>query len=318
MALPPASASTRRSPARRVQHRAGARRHGRAPPGRLAVRRAGPGGHRDHGGRMVPAAPPDRPRRASCSPRLTAAVPGSRRPSPGAGRPGLPGGRRCSSDRAGAASAMAARLARRGPPAACSISACRRWPWSGCARTPAGAQHLLWLLIVIWATDICAYLVGRAVGGPRLAPRISPGKTWAGLLRRCGRRQPARRRWRRWRSAPASAWPPRSAAVLAVVGQAGDLFESVLKRRAGVKDSGHLIPGHGGLLDRIDGLVFAAPAFAAWSGWACRRERGHDGPAAALAEQPTTDHRARRHGLDRPQHAGARRRGARSTTGSRR
>ena len=135
------------------------------------------------------------------------------------------------------------------------------------ATTTAGAQHLLWLLIVICATDICAYLVGRGVGGPRLAPRISPGKTWAGLLggvvgaSLCG-------------ALAAQAlgagfgFAALVGAGLAVVGQAGDLFESALKRRAGVKDSSHLIPGHGGLLDRIDGLVFAAPAFAAlvWMG----------------------------------------------------
>lgn len=130
-----------------------------------------------------------------------------------------------------------------------------------------GLHHLLWLLLVIGATDSCAYVVGRLVGGPRLAPRISPGKTWAGLVGGV---------------AGASllgaiagqilgagfALAAAVGASLAVVGQAGDLFESFLKRRAGVKDSGHLIPGHGGLLDRVDGLVFAAPTFAAlvWAG----------------------------------------------------
>ena len=123
-------------------------------------------------------------------------------------------------------------------------------------------QHVLWLLLVVWATDICAYVVGRSVGGPKLAPRISPGKTWSGLMggvagaslvgghRRAGpgRRLLARRRGRRLPGGRRR--------------RCGDLFESALKRRAGVKDSGHLIPGHGGLLDRIDGLVFAAPVFA--------------------------------------------------------
>jgi phosphatidate cytidylyltransferase len=133
--------------------------------------------------------------------------------------------------------------------------------------TDAGFHQFLWLLVVIGATDTCAYLVGRLVGGPRLAPRISPGKTWAGLIGGV---------------AGASllgavvgnglgagfALCAIMAAVLALIGQAGDLFESFLKRRAGVKDSGHLIPGHGGLLDRVDGLVFAAPAFATllWAG----------------------------------------------------
>ena len=127
--------------------------------------------------------------------------------------------------------------------------------------SPDGMRNLLWLLVVVWATDVCAYLVGRSLGGPKLAPRVSPGKTWSGLLGGV---------------AGASALGGLAALVLgvggwlaavlggalAVVGQAGDLFESALKRRAGVKDSGRLIPGHGGLLDRIDGLLFAAPAFA--------------------------------------------------------
>ncbi|MFO1046434.1 MAG: phosphatidate cytidylyltransferase [Geminicoccaceae bacterium] len=131
----------------------------------------------------------------------------------------------------------------------------------------AGLQHLLWLLIVIAATDTCAYLVGRTLGGPRLAPRISPGKTWSGLLGGVA----GAGLLGAVASHALGAGVMFAAAVgagLAVVGQLGDLFESALKRRAGVKDSGRLIPGHGGLLDRIDGLVFAAPAFAAfvWSG----------------------------------------------------
>ena len=129
------------------------------------------------------------------------------------------------------------------------------------ADVPGGMQHLIWLLIVIWATDICAYLVGRTVGGPKLAPRISPGKTWSGLLG--GVAGATLLGGVVAHALGAGYWL--AAAVggcLAVVGQVGDLFESALKRQAGVKDSGHLIPGHGGLLDRIDGLVFAAPVFA--------------------------------------------------------
>jgi phosphatidate cytidylyltransferase len=124
-----------------------------------------------------------------------------------------------------------------------------------------GLSHVLWLLLVVWATDICAYLVGRSVGGPKLAPRISPGKTWSGLLGGVvgaglvgGLAALV--------SGSGLARAAVLGAALAVVAQAGDLFESALKRRAGVKDSGYLIPGHGGLLDRIDGLVFAAPVFA--------------------------------------------------------
>ena len=131
----------------------------------------------------------------------------------------------------------------------------------------AGLHHLLWLLLVIGATDTCAYLVGRLLGGPRLAPRISPGKTWAGLV---GGVVGASLLGAVAGQALGANYGLAAivGASLAVVGQAGDLFESFLKRRAGVKDSGHLIPGHGGLLDRIDGLVFAAPIFAAliWAG----------------------------------------------------
>ena len=129
------------------------------------------------------------------------------------------------------------------------------------ADAPGGMQHVIWLLVVIWATDICAYLVGRTVGGPKLAPRISPGKTWSGLLG--GVAGASLLGGFAAQALGAGYWF--AAAVggcLAVIGQVGDLFESALKRHAGVKDSGHLIPGHGGLLDRIDGLVFAAPVFA--------------------------------------------------------
>ena len=128
-------------------------------------------------------------------------------------------------------------------------------------QAPAGSMHLLWLLLVVWATDIFAYLVGRTLGGPKLAPRISPGKTWSGL---CGGVVGAGLTGGVAAMALGAGFGLAAmvGALLALVGQGGDLFESALKRQAGVKDSGHLIPGHGGLLDRIDGLVFAAPVFA--------------------------------------------------------
>lgn len=118
-----------------------------------------------------------------------------------------------------------------------------------------GRETILWVLACIWATDIGAYFVGRAAGGAKLAPRISPGKTWAGLVGGMA-----------WAAVASAAIGYAfglgetvplavAGAALAVVGQAGDLLESAAKRRAGVKDSGHLIPGHGGLLDRIDGLM---------------------------------------------------------------
>jgi phosphatidate cytidylyltransferase len=125
-----------------------------------------------------------------------------------------------------------------------------------------GLSALLWLLIVVWTTDTAAYFAGRAIGGPRLAPRISPSKTWSGL---CGGMLGAAL------TGALTTWLLGSerllqaaglGAVLAIVAQLGDLAESALKRAAQVKDSGSLIPGHGGLLDRVDGLLFAAPALA--------------------------------------------------------
>jgi phosphatidate cytidylyltransferase len=118
-----------------------------------------------------------------------------------------------------------------------------------------GRETLIWILVCIWATDIGAYFVGRAAGGARLAPRISPGKTWSGLIGGMA--------WAALASAAAgyafglgeTVSLALIGAGLAVIGQAGDLLESAAKRRAGVKDSGRLIPGHGGLLDRVDGLI---------------------------------------------------------------
>lgn len=118
-----------------------------------------------------------------------------------------------------------------------------------------GRGNVLFVLVVVWACDIGAYAVGRLIGGARLAPRISPGKTWSGAA---GGLLVAA-------AAGAVAGQGHGAlvaAALAIAAQAGDLAESAAKRRAGVKDSGALIPGHGGLLDRVDGLLAAAPAAA--------------------------------------------------------
>ena len=134
-----------------------------------------------------------------------------------------------------------------------------------------GLDLVLWLLVVVWTTDTAAYVVGRRVGGLRLAPSISPGKTWSGLSGGVIGASLA---------SVVTAWALGSerlvnaaglGAVFAVLAQLGDLAESALKRRAGVKDSGWLIPGHGGVLDRVDGLLFTAPVLAllvgagAWS-----------------------------------------------------
>ena len=131
------------------------------------------------------------------------------------------------------------------------------------AVTPVAARHLpeigfgvlLWMFAVVWTTDVAAYFTGKTFGGPKLWPRVSPGKTWSGfaggtvsgalagvLLLTLGFD---------W----SLSWRLVVVSVLAsVLGQGGDLAESALKRRAGVKDSGALIPGHGGVLDRLDGF----------------------------------------------------------------
>lgn len=125
---------------------------------------------------------------------------------------------------------------------------------------PRGIEFALWALALVWACDIGAYFAGRFIGGPRLAPAISPNKTWAGLIGGVA-------------SAGAfgvamhlgTGLPLRltlATPALAVLAQGGDLLESWLKRRAGVKDSGTMLPGHGGLLDRLDGVVPVAPVAA--------------------------------------------------------
>ncbi|HEX7391203.1 MAG TPA: phosphatidate cytidylyltransferase [Acidiphilium sp.] len=121
---------------------------------------------------------------------------------------------------------------------------------------PAGLVDVLFLLIVVWATDIGAYAAGRLIGGPKLAPAISPGKTVSGALGGLVIGVLAGIAVAR---DPAGILP---AALLSVVSQIGDLAESALKRRLGVKDSGRTIPGHGGLFDRLDGVLAAAPVAA--------------------------------------------------------
>jgi phosphatidate cytidylyltransferase len=144
-------------------------------------------------------------------------------------------------------------------------------PYLGCAIVAlawlrgdgaAGRDNVLFLLLVVWASDIGAYTAGRLLGGAKLAPRISPSKTWSGAA-----------------GGLAGAMAVGAAAALALHGgsvahilpvaagigiaaQIGDLLESAVKRHYGVKDSSRLIPGHGGLLDRLDGVLTAAPAAA--------------------------------------------------------
>jgi phosphatidate cytidylyltransferase len=112
----------------------------------------------------------------------------------------------------------------------------------------------MWLMLVVWATDSFAYFAGRIIGGPKLAPRLSPKKTWAGLLGGMAGAAVISTGYALY-YLPNWVALALAAAALAVVAQLGDIFESALKRRYGVKDSGTLIPGHGGVLDRVDGLV---------------------------------------------------------------
>ena len=119
-----------------------------------------------------------------------------------------------------------------------------------------------WLIGAVWATDTGAYVAGKSIGGPKLAPRVSPGKTWAGLA---GGIVLAAM----WGAAFAAIWTGgigRSAVLAgigAILAQMGDLVISAVKRHYGAKDSSHIIPGHGGVLDRIAGLVITGPLMAA-------------------------------------------------------
>lgn len=123
---------------------------------------------------------------------------------------------------------------------------------------PWGFEIVAWLVAVVVATDIFAYFSGKLIGGRKLAPQISPGKTWTGLVGGVIAATLVG-----WGVATHYQLPPFLAAsggLMAVLAQAGDLYESWLKRRAGVKDSGHILPGHGGVFDRIDGLLPVALA----------------------------------------------------------
>jgi phosphatidate cytidylyltransferase len=122
----------------------------------------------------------------------------------------------------------------------------------------AGLLAILLLFVVVWATDTFAYFVGRAVGGPRLAPAISPGKTWSGAIGGAVCGTLAGSLFAIVTGSAALAPIIVLSLLLSVVSQVGDLFESWVKRRRGVKDSSNFIPGHGGIMDRVDGLVAAA------------------------------------------------------------
>ncbi len=134
----------------------------------------------------------------------------------------------------------------------------------GMRAVEAGLLLTVWLFFAVWGTDVGAYVFGRTIGGPKIAPAISPSKTWAGLFGAIFTSSLVMLVFERLSGLPGGAGL--LAAVLlgtcvAVLGQAGDFFESWMKRRAGVKDSGGIIPGHGGLFDRLDGLLPVAITF---------------------------------------------------------
>lgn len=121
-------------------------------------------------------------------------------------------------------------------------------------RGPEGAFLILWLVLVVVAADVGAYFVGRRIGGRKLWPAVSPGKTWSGAIGGLAFAGVAGLAF-----GLAVGWPPLRVGVLslgiAVCSQMGDLLESAVKRRFGVKDSSRLIPGHGGVMDRFDGIM---------------------------------------------------------------
>jgi phosphatidate cytidylyltransferase len=128
-------------------------------------------------------------------------------------------------------------------------------------RDAHGLDLLIWTFIVTWATDIGAYFAGRSLGKRKLAPSISPNKTVEGLYGGIAAATLAGGGWALATGLGAALLA--LAPIFAITAQGGDLFESGLKRRAGVKDSGNWLPGHGGLLDRLDGLVPVAVLTAA-------------------------------------------------------
>jgi len=133
---------------------------------------------------------------------------------------------------------------------------------------PDGLGWTLWLIAVVWAVDTFAYLVGKRLGGAKLWPRLSPNKTWAGFVGGTCAGLLVGAVGSLWLDARSPVFLVAVSGGLALVAQGGDLAESAMKRRFGVKDASGLIPGHGGLLDRVDGLLPAsiALAVALWLG----------------------------------------------------
>jgi phosphatidate cytidylyltransferase len=125
-------------------------------------------------------------------------------------------------------------------------------------RQEAGTLSILWLVAVVIASDVLGYFAGRLIGGPKFWPAISPKKTWSGTV--AGWIGAALVGLGFWMAGPGTLWLVLLSPLVAFAGQMGDILESWIKRRAGVKDSSNLIPGHGGLLDRFDALIGAVVA----------------------------------------------------------
>ena len=145
---------------------------------------------------------------------------------------------------------------------ACYAGAMLAAPFVVRADDALGFVAMIFLFAVVWATDVAAYFAGRILGGPKLWPAISPNKTWSGAVAGAVAGTAAG-----WAVAAVGGIGPIAPILavgflLSVAAQLGDLFESALKRRFGVKDASHAIPGHGGLMDRLDGFLAAAVAAA--------------------------------------------------------
>lgn len=125
-----------------------------------------------------------------------------------------------------------------------------------------GFVAILFLFAIVWGTDIVAYFVGRSVGGPKLWPAVSPNKTWSGGIGGCVAAVVCGMAVTSFAGLALSPALAAVCVVLSVCAQGGDLFESAVKRHFGAKDAGHLIPGHGGVMDRLDGFLTASAAAA--------------------------------------------------------
>lgn len=138
------------------------------------------------------------------------------------------------------------------------------WPCTALVwlRAVHGWETMLWLFLVVWATDTGAYGVGRWLGGPRLAPTISPGKTWSGAVGGLVAAMGTGGMMAGVLDLPGWWIVALISVGVSGVAQSGDLIESKIKRHFGVKDSGWIIPGHGGVFDRVDGILAAAPVVA--------------------------------------------------------